>query len=30
MVDDANAANYIHGNLNSCDRQELEIAGTYR
>lgn len=30
MVDDANAASYIHESLNSCDRQEPEIAGTYR
>lgn len=30
MVDDANAASYIHGSLDSCDRQEPEIAGTYR
>jgi hypothetical protein len=30
MVDDANAADYIHGSLDSCGLLEPEIAGTYR
>jgi hypothetical protein len=30
MVDDANAASYIHGSLDSCDRQEPEIARIYK